>query len=131
MMTDARRQDDLIAALHLKLLFKSAQLECKGERPSRSRCSSSSRPRKPGSSRSVADPAALTRMPMEIAELADGMWQRALKLTGQAATYDDKAARQRLERIQLENDVKAQSFSTPRAGSAVSAGGHGDFANRI
>jgi hypothetical protein len=32
------------------------------------------------------DPAALTRMPVEIAELADEMWQRALKLAGEAAT---------------------------------------------
>ena len=41
------------------------------------------------------DPAALTRMPTEIAALADGMWQRALKLSSQAATHDDNAARER------------------------------------
>jgi hypothetical protein len=35
-------------------------------------------------------------MPADIATLADGMWQRALKLAGEAATYDDNAARERL-----------------------------------
>ncbi len=39
------------------------------------------------------DPAALTRMPAEIAEIADGMWQRALKLAGEVAANDDAAAR--------------------------------------
>lgn len=38
------------------------------------------------------------------------MWQRALKLAGQAATYDNNAARERLEQIQLENEVKKLSF---------------------
>ena len=41
------------------------------------------------------DPAALTRMPPEIADLADGMWQRALKLAGEAAKNDENAARER------------------------------------
>ena len=54
------------------------------------------------------DPAALTRMPAEIADLADGMWQRAPKLAGDAATHDDNAARERLR--QLENDIKQRSF---------------------
>ncbi len=56
------------------------------------------------------DPAALTRMPPDIADLADGMWQRALKLAGEAAKNDDNAARARLAQIQLENELKKQSF---------------------
>jgi Plasmid replication region DNA-binding N-term len=56
------------------------------------------------------DPAALSRMPPDIAELADGMWQRALKLAGQAASHDDNAARERLNQIQLENEIKKLSF---------------------
>jgi Plasmid replication region DNA-binding N-term len=56
------------------------------------------------------DPAALSRMPPDIADLADGMWQRALKLAGEAAAHDDNAARHRLEQIQLENEIKKLSF---------------------
>jgi hypothetical protein len=56
------------------------------------------------------DPAALTRMPADIAELADGMWQRALKLAGEAATHDDNAARERLRQLEVENDIKQRSF---------------------
>jgi hypothetical protein len=61
--------------------------------------------------RMEGDPAALTRMPAEIADLADGLWQRALKLAAQSATDDNNAARERLEQIQLENDLKAQSLA--------------------
>ncbi len=56
------------------------------------------------------DPAALTRMPAEIADLADGMWQRALKLAGEAAILDDNAARERLRQLEVENDIKQRSF---------------------
>jgi hypothetical protein len=56
------------------------------------------------------DPAALTRMPADIAELADGMWQRALKLAGEAATHDDNAARERLRHIELEVDIRRRSL---------------------
>jgi hypothetical protein len=56
------------------------------------------------------DPAALSRMPPDIADLADGMWQRALKLAGEAAAQNDNAARDRLAQIQIENEVRAQSF---------------------
>jgi len=56
------------------------------------------------------DPAALTRMPAEIAEIADGMWQRALKLAGEAAAHDDNAARDRLRQIEVENEIKQRSF---------------------
>ncbi len=56
------------------------------------------------------DPAALSRMPAEIAGLADGMWQRALKLSSEAAAHDDNAARERLRQLEVENDIKQRSF---------------------
>jgi hypothetical protein len=56
------------------------------------------------------DPAALTRMPSEIAEIADGMWQRALKLAGEAAVHEDNAARERLRQLEVENEIKQRSF---------------------
>jgi hypothetical protein len=56
------------------------------------------------------DPAALTRMPAEIADLADGMWQRALKLSSEAAAHDDNAARERLRQLEVETDIKQRSF---------------------
>jgi Plasmid replication region DNA-binding N-term len=61
------------------------------------------------------DPAALSRMPSEIVDLADGMWQRALKLAGEAARNDDNAARERLKQIELENELRAQSFALREA----------------
>lgn len=57
------------------------------------------------------DPAALTRMPTEIADLADGLWQRALKLASQAAKNEDNAARERLAQISIENEVRAHSLA--------------------
>jgi hypothetical protein len=56
------------------------------------------------------DPAALSRMPAEIADIADGMWQRALKLAGEAAVLDDNAARERLRQLEVENEIKQRSF---------------------
>jgi hypothetical protein len=56
------------------------------------------------------DPAALSRMPAEIADLADGMWQRALKLASEAATHGDNAARERLRQLEVETDIKQRSF---------------------
>ena len=56
------------------------------------------------------DPAALSRMPAEIADIADGMWQRALKLAGEAAIIDDNAARERLRQLEVENDIMQRSF---------------------
>jgi hypothetical protein len=49
-------------------------------------------------------------MPAEIADIADGMWQRALKLAGEAAIIDDNAARERLRQLEVENDIKQRSF---------------------
>ena len=56
------------------------------------------------------DPAALSRMPAEIAEIADGMWQRALKLSSEAAAHDDNAARERLRQLEVEKDIRQRSF---------------------
>ena len=60
--------------------------------------------------RAEGDPAALSRMPPDIAEFADGLWQRALKLASEAARDDDNAARERLGQIQLENEIRKLSF---------------------
>jgi hypothetical protein len=60
--------------------------------------------------RAQGDPAALTRLPREIVEAVEAIWQRALALAAQAAKHDDNAARERLEQIRIENDVRAQSF---------------------
>jgi hypothetical protein len=61
--------------------------------------------------RAAGAPAALTRLPVEIADLADGLWQKALALASQSATQDDNAARERLKQLQFENEVRAQSFA--------------------
>jgi Plasmid replication region DNA-binding N-term len=58
-----------------------------------------------------ADPAALTRLPVEIVELVDGIWQRSLALASQAAKHEDNAARERLSRIQSENAIRATAFA--------------------
>jgi len=61
--------------------------------------------------RAQGDPAALTRLPSEIVETVEAIWQRSLALAAQAAKNDDNAARKRLEQIRIENEVRAQSFS--------------------
>src|ERR1019366_9014559 len=60
--------------------------------------------------RAAGDPAALTRLPSEIIEAVEKIWQRSLALAAQSAKHDDNAARERLEQIRIENDVRAQSF---------------------
>jgi len=60
--------------------------------------------------RARGDPAALTRLPSEIIEAVETIWQRSLALSAQAAKHDDNAARERLEQILIENAVRAQSF---------------------
>lgn len=61
--------------------------------------------------RAEGDPAALARLPVEIVETVDTLWQRALALAAQVATHDDNAARERLAQIQLENDLRSQSLA--------------------
>ena len=58
-----------------------------------------------------ADPAALTRLPGEIVESVEAIWQRALTLASQAAKHEDNAARERLSQLQLQNELRAQSFA--------------------
>ncbi len=60
--------------------------------------------------RAQGDPAALTRLPSEIVEAVETIWQRSLALAAQTAKNDQNAARERLEQIRIENDVRAQSF---------------------
>ncbi|HEY6240094.1 MAG TPA: DNA-binding protein [Burkholderiales bacterium] len=60
--------------------------------------------------RAQGDPAALTRLPSEIVEAVEAIWQRSLALAAQTAQNDQNAARERLEHIRIENDVRAQSF---------------------
>jgi len=60
--------------------------------------------------RAQGDPAALTRLPSEIVEAVEAIWQRALAFAAQAAKNDDNAARERLDQIRIENEVRAQSF---------------------
>jgi hypothetical protein len=60
--------------------------------------------------RASGDPAALTRLPSEIVEAVENIWQRSLALAAQAAKHDDNAAGERLAQIRIENEVRAQSF---------------------
>jgi hypothetical protein len=60
--------------------------------------------------RAQGDPAALSRLPSEIIEAVEAIWQRALQLAAQSAKGDQNAARERLEQIRLETEVRAQSF---------------------
>src|SRR5665213_3932864 len=48
------------------------------------------------------DPAALTRLPAEIVEAVEAIWQRSLALAAQGAKNNDNAARERLEQIRIE-----------------------------
>jgi hypothetical protein len=61
--------------------------------------------------RAAGDPASLSRMPAEVVELADGLWQKALTLASQAAKQADNGARERLQQLQLENEVRSQFFA--------------------
>jgi hypothetical protein len=60
--------------------------------------------------RAQGDPAALTRLPSEIIEAVEAIWQKSLALAAQTAKSDQNAARERLEQIRIENEVRAQSF---------------------
>jgi hypothetical protein len=54
---------------------------------------------------------ALSRLPSEIADLADEFWQRALSLSAQTASHDDNAARARLEQVKRENEVRSHALA--------------------
>jgi uncharacterized membrane-anchored protein YhcB (DUF1043 family) len=54
---------------------------------------------------------ALKRMPPDIADLADELWQRALTLAGEASTQDDNAAKERLEQRHRDHDVRSHALA--------------------
>jgi len=54
---------------------------------------------------------ALMRLPSEIADLADELWQRSLALAAQSAARDDNAARERLEQVKRENEVRSHALT--------------------
>jgi hypothetical protein len=54
---------------------------------------------------------ALTRMPSDVADLADELWQRALMLAGEASTQDDNAAKERLEQLHRDHDLRSHALA--------------------
>ncbi|MGH7121774.1 MAG: DNA-binding protein [Acetobacteraceae bacterium] len=54
---------------------------------------------------------ALMRLPSEVADLADELWQRSLALAAQSATHDDNAARERLEEVKRENELRSDALA--------------------
>jgi hypothetical protein len=53
---------------------------------------------------------ALMRLPPEVADLADELWQRSLALAAQSTSRDDNAAHERLEQIKRENELRAHAL---------------------
>ena len=53
----------------------------------------------------------LMRLPTEVADLADELWQRSLGLAAQSAAHDDNAARERLEQVKRENEVRSHTLT--------------------
>jgi hypothetical protein len=54
---------------------------------------------------------ALMRLPSEVADLADELWQRSLALAAQSASQDDNAARVRLEQVKRENELRSHTLA--------------------
>lgn len=54
---------------------------------------------------------ALKRLPSEIADLADELWQRSLALAAQTATHEDNAARERLDQVKRENELRSHALA--------------------
>jgi chromosome segregation ATPase len=57
------------------------------------------------------DPASLSRLPAEIADLAEQTWRRALSLAADAAAQRAGTERQNLEFFKRENELKAHALS--------------------
>jgi hypothetical protein len=53
---------------------------------------------------------ALMRLPPEVADLADELWQRSLTLAAQSASRDDNAAQERLEHMKRENELRSHAL---------------------
>jgi transketolase len=58
----------------------------------------------------AGDPVALTRLPPELAESAQGLWEQALRLAQQTAQYDDSAARAKLGELSRDTETRARSL---------------------
>jgi|SRR5580700_1005644 chromosome segregation ATPase len=57
------------------------------------------------------DPASLSRLPAEIADLTDSLWRRALSLAADAALQKVGTDREALEFFKRENELKAHALS--------------------
>lgn len=57
------------------------------------------------------DAPALSRLPAEIADLAEGLWVRALALAADATQVDDAAAQERLVQLRRENELRSHVIS--------------------
>jgi hypothetical protein len=57
------------------------------------------------------DPASLSRLPAEVADLAETIWQRALILAADAAAQRVGADQQQIEFFKRENELKAHALS--------------------
>jgi hypothetical protein len=57
------------------------------------------------------DPASLSRLPAEIADLTDSLWRRALSLAADAALHKVGTDREALEFFKRENELKAHALS--------------------
>jgi hypothetical protein len=53
---------------------------------------------------------ALMRLPPEVADLADELWQRSLALAAQSASRDDNAAQERIDQLKRENEVRSHAL---------------------
>lgn len=58
----------------------------------------------------AGDPVALTRLPPELAESAQALWEQALRLSQQTAVHDDNAARSKLDELRRDTDARAKSL---------------------
>jgi chromosome segregation ATPase len=55
---------------------------------------------------------ALKRMPADVADLADELWQRALHLAAEASTRDDNAAQERLEHLRSDHELRSHVLAS-------------------
>jgi chromosome segregation ATPase len=57
------------------------------------------------------DPASLSRLPAEVADIAERLWRRALSLAADAAAQREGADRTQLEFFKRENELRAHTLS--------------------
>lgn len=57
----------------------------------------------------AGDPLALSRLPPELADAAVAQWEQALRLSQQTARFEDNAARNQLEQLRRETDLRVHS----------------------